>query len=87
MTMIEDQIISNVTCDVGKQTKISSFLKNEEMSTRPWGKFHLLFRSLSLSSRSFLFSLFFMLSFYNGSYNGPYTMMAKPIRALELHYP
>ena len=40
MAMIEDQIISNVTCDVGKQTKISSFLKSEEISTKPWGKFH-----------------------------------------------
>ena len=46
MAMIEDQIISNVTCDVGKQTKISSFLKSEEISTKPWGKFHLLFKIL-----------------------------------------
>ena len=58
MAMIEDQIIRNVTCDVGKQTKISSFLKSEEISTKPWGKFHLLFQSLSLSSRSLLFSRF-----------------------------
>ena len=46
MAMIEDQIISNVTCDVGKQTKTSSFLKSEEISTKPWGKFHLLFKIL-----------------------------------------
>ena len=46
VAMIEDQIISNVTCDVGKQTKISSFLKSEEISTKPWGKFHLLFKIL-----------------------------------------
>ena len=59
MAMIEDQIISNVTCDVGKQTKISSFLKCEEISTKPLGKFHLLFQSPSLSSRSLLFSRFF----------------------------
>ena len=59
MAMIEDQIISNVTCDVGKQTKISSFLKSEEISTKPSGKFHLLFQSPSLSSRSLLFSRFF----------------------------
>ena len=58
MAMIEDQIISNVTCDAGKQTKISSFLKSEEISTKPWGKFHLLFQSPSLSSRSLLFSRF-----------------------------
>ena len=58
VTMIEDQIISNVTCDVGKQTKISSFLKSEEMSTKPWGKFHSLFQSPSLPSRSLLFTLF-----------------------------
>ena len=60
MAMIEDQIISNVTCDAGKQTKISSFLKSEEISTKPWGKFHLLFQSPSLSSRSLLFSRFFI---------------------------
>ena len=58
VAMIEDQIISNVTCDAGKQTKISSFLKSEEISTKPWGKFHLLFQSPSLSSRSLLFSRF-----------------------------
>ena len=70
VAMIEDQIISNVTCDVGKQTKISSFLKSEEISTKPWGKFHLLFQSPSLSSRSLLFSrLFFLvLPFYFVSY-------------------
>ena len=51
MTMIEDQIISNVTCDVGKQTKISSFLKSEEMSSKPRGKLHLFFHSPLLSSR------------------------------------
>ena len=62
MAMIEDQIISNVTCDVGKQTKISSFLKSEEISTKPWGKFYLLFQSPSLSSRSLLFSRFFCCS-------------------------
>ena len=54
VTMIEDQIISNVTCDVGKQTKISSFLKSEEMSTKPWGKLHLFFQSPLLSSRLLL---------------------------------
>ena len=54
MTMIEDQIISNVTCDVGKQTKISSFLKSEELSTKPWGKFHLFFQSPFLSSHLLL---------------------------------
>ena len=69
VAMIEDQIISNVTCDVGKQTKISSFLKSEEISTKPWGKFHLLFQSPSLSSRSLLFSrVFLMLPFYFLSY-------------------
>ena len=74
VAMIEDQIISNVTCDVGKQTKMSSFLKSEEISTKPRGKFHLLFQSPSLSSRSLLFSrfcfcfCFLMLPFYFVSY-------------------
>ena len=80
MAMIEDQIISNVTCDVGKRTKISSFLKSEEISPKPWGKFHLLFQSPSLSSRSLLFSrfcfcfffyLFIYLFFYFFFFNAP----------------
>ena len=64
VAMIEDQIISNVTCDVAKQTKISSFLKSEEISTKPWGKFHLLFQSPSLSSRSLLFTRLFFFVFF-----------------------
>lgn len=72
MAMIEDQIISNVTCDVGKQTKISSFLKSEEISTKPWGKFHLLFKILPcllVPYRSVVFFfVFLMLPFYVLSY-------------------
>ena len=68
MAMIEDQIISNVTCDVGKQTKISSFLKSEETLTKPGGKFHLLFKILPcllVPYRSVVFFfVFLMLPFY-----------------------
>ena len=69
VAMIEDQIISNVTCDVGKQTKISSFLKSEEISTKPWGKFHFFISKLFpvfsfLTAQCFFFSLlpFFFVS-------------------------
>ena len=38
VTLIEEQIISEDTCDVEKRTEISSFLKSDIKTTEAWGE-------------------------------------------------